>query len=602
MDSLQPIVERLHALVPTAEQVNAILEAVLSRLPPSVSSLASSVPSLSPAGSDYTSPAKLIPGSIFVALVVWPLLRRLARGPGPLDKVLGPEGAGFIAGHLPLVFTPNAWGFHEMVAKKYGGIAKLHGFFRKPMLFVYDPKALYHIFLKDQHTFEESDSFVGTNQPVFGDGLLSTLGEQHRRQRKMLNPVFSIAHMKRMIPTFFDITFQLREIFLEKTANGPTELDMSPLMTSTALEIISQCGLGQKFNTVQVANGADEHEYIKAMKMLLPLGASPFLLMVRTMVMPTLYRLKLSNTRFMRLVVNLVGIPYRRLRLLKQAVDVMHKTSVGIFNAKKKAVADGEDGDQTDFLSILMRENAKASKEDQLPDNEVIAQISTIMFAAMDTTSNALCRILYLLSKNQDAQERLRAEIREAKQRFGDGELSYDQLGSLTYLDAVIRETLRRYSPAAVVTRESNKDAILPLSKPITTTDGAQTQEVYVPKDTMVIISINSINNDPDIWGEDAHEWKPERWLKPLPEEVVEAKIPGVYSHLMTFIGGGRACIGFKFSEMEMKVVLYTLLDGFKFSPGKEIYWNMIGVATPSSQPEMKEFKSDCPLVVSRAD
>jgi hypothetical protein len=50
------------------------------------------------------------------------------------------------------------------------------------------------------------------------------------------------------------------------------------------------------------------------------------------------------------------------------------------------------------------------------------------------------------------------------------------------------------------------------------------------------------------------------------------------------------------------EVVLYTLLDGFKFSPGKEIYWNMIGVATPSSQPEMKEFKSDCPLVVSRAD
>ena len=78
----------------------------------------------------------------------------------------------------------------------------------------------------------------------------------------------------------------------------------------------------------------------------------------------------------------------------------------------------------------------------------------------------------------------------------------------------------------------TNKDSILSLAKPITTTDGAQTQEVYVPKDTMVIISVNSINNNPDIWGEDALEWKPERWLKPLPEEVVEAKIPGVYSHL----------------------------------------------------------------------
>ena len=76
------------------------------------------------------------------------------------------------------------------------------------------------------------------------------------------------------------------------------------------------------------------------------------------------------------------------------------------------------------------------------------------MFAAMDTTSNALCRILWLLSKNQDVQDKLRAEIREAKQKFGDGDLDYDQLGSLTYLDAVIKETLRRYSPATFVTRE----------------------------------------------------------------------------------------------------------------------------------------------------
>ena len=75
--------------------------------------------------------------------------------------------------------------------------------------------------------------------------------------------------------------------------------------------------------------------------------------MVRTMVMPTLYRLRLSNTRFMRLVVNLVGIPYKRLRLLRQKVDVMHETGVAIFNAKKAAVAAGEDGDHTDFLSIL---------------------------------------------------------------------------------------------------------------------------------------------------------------------------------------------------------------------------------------------------------
>ncbi|KAH9950796.1 hypothetical protein B0H21DRAFT_681895, partial [Amylocystis lapponica] len=46
-------------------------------------------------------------------------------------------------------------------------------------------------------------------------------------------------------------------------------------------------------------------------------------------------------------------------------------------------------------------------------------------------------------------------------------------------------------------------------------------------------------------------EWKPERWLSPLPSTVTEARVPGVYSNLVTFLGGGRGCIGFKFSEVE---------------------------------------------------
>ncbi|KAJ3536892.1 hypothetical protein NMY22_g5831 [Coprinellus aureogranulatus] len=599
MDSLQPILDQLHHLIPSQQQLQAVLEPILSKLPHDWN-----VPSGLTSTSDPTpASVKFIPGSILVALFVWPLLRRFVLR-NPLDKVPGPQGGPLLtgmspslptahkakeySGHLTSVFNPKAWDFHAMLAEKYGRIVKLNGFLRSPMLFVYDPKALYHIFVKDQHTFEESDSFVGTNSVAFGDGLLSTLRDHHKKQRKMLNPVFSIGHMRKMIPTFFDITFQLRDKFLEKTANGPVELDMSPWMTSTALEIISQCGLGQSFGTL--ANDSGEHEYITAIKMLL------------TMVMPTIYRLGLSNSRILRFLVILAGIPFRRLRMLREKIDIMHQTSVAIFNAKKKAMEAGRGADQKDFLSILMRENANASKEDQLPDSEVIAQISTLMFAAMDTTSNALCRILWLLSKNQDVQDKLRAEIREAKQKFGDGDLDYDQLGSLIYLDAVIKETLRRYSPATFVTRESNKDAILPLSKPIQTTDGNTTQEIYVPKGTLAVVSITSVNTDPEIWGPDSYEWKPERWLQPLPDSVVDAKIPGVYSHLMTFIGGGRACIGFKFSEMEMKVVLYSLLDRFKFSLSKEIYWSMIGIATPSSNPDMEAFQSDMPLLVSRAE
>ena len=66
------------------------------------------------------------------------------------------------------------------------------------------------------------------------------------------------------------------------------------------------------------------------------------------------------------------------------------------------------------------------------------------MFAALDTTSSALARILHLLSINQDVQSKLRAELREAYESFGD-EPDHDQLVGLPYLDAVCRETLRLY-------------------------------------------------------------------------------------------------------------------------------------------------------------
>ena len=100
-----------------------------------------------------------------------------------------------------------------------------------------------------------------------------------------------------------------------------------------------------------------------------------------------------------------------------------------------------------------------ASAEDSLTEQEVLGQMSwvvivlhplillinphkrTLTFAAMDTTSSALARTLWLLSIHQDVQEKLRFELREARAEHGD--IAYDELVALPYLDAICRETLR---------------------------------------------------------------------------------------------------------------------------------------------------------------
>ena len=82
--------------------------------------------------------------------------------------------------------------------------------------------------------------------------------------------------------------------------------------------------------------------------------------------------------------------------------------------------------------------NMEASEEDRLPEDELIALISTMIFAAMDTTSNALSRLLVVLAQNPEVQDKLREEV----VRSGEN-LNYDMITGLPYLDAICRETLR---------------------------------------------------------------------------------------------------------------------------------------------------------------
>lgn len=101
--------------------------------------------------------------------------------------------------------------------------------------------------------------------------------------------------------------------------------------------------------------------------------------------------------------------------------------------------------------------------------------------------------------------------------------------------------------------------------------NGREVREIFLPKGSRILTSQIHCNRDPEIWGPDASEWKPERWLNPLPQSVLDAKIPGIYSnmcvvdydfvvrceadvslHRMTFIAGPRACIGVKFALLEM--------------------------------------------------
>ena len=83
---------------------------------------------------------------------------------------------------------------------------------------------------------------------MLGDGLLAVIGERHRKQRRLLNPVFSIAHMREMTPIFYSIARKLQEAVAARVQGGQAEIDMLDWMGRTALELLGQAGLGWSFD------------------------------------------------------------------------------------------------------------------------------------------------------------------------------------------------------------------------------------------------------------------------------------------------------------------------------------------------------------------
>ncbi|KAJ6582349.1 cytochrome P450 [Mycena capillaripes] len=497
----------------------------------------------------------------------------------PYAFIPGPKPSSLI-GYLLDLHSTDALSWHFNIPEEYGHIARLTGgLIGADALYITDPAALNSILIRQQAWFPESTEFAGLFGIIHcGDGVASVKGREHKKQRKYMDTLFTASRVSKLTPMFYQVTRQLQSKLTAAVSGKPNGevVDMLDYLTRAALEIIGTAGIGHTFNSFD-DKSEDFDEFHGAITSVLPLASRLF------PVLPFLesWR-KIQPVWLRRTLASIATFPWPAARKFRAAVDAMHPVYVNLYTSRQKVLEEGGSAALAetaaggkDLITSMIQANWEAEEAEKMSDDVVLANMGSIVHGGQETTSSSLARFLSIVAENPDLQQRLREEICEAKARKAPGEdLDFNELERLPLLDAVVREMLRIHSPVTFVWRQTLKDVMVPLTYPIRSTiTGEETRELLITRGTSVYLGLSAANRSTAIWGPDASEFKPERWLN---RSQTEMKLPGAYSGMMTFLSGAKVCPGKIFAILEMKLVLSVLLLSFSFEPIPEpIDWRM---------------------------
>ncbi|KAK0496461.1 cytochrome P450 [Armillaria luteobubalina] len=247
--------------------------------------------------------------------------------------------------------------------------------------------------------------------------------------------------------------------------------------------------------------------------------------------------------------------------------------------------------DGSDILSILLREswNGKNGSSAKLSSQQLLDNITTVVMAGFEASSENVMFTLLDLARNIKVQTKLREELAGI-------ELNSKSIENLPYLDAVARESLRLNPYAAETFRTAKCDDIIPLHRPVTLQNGKIITVLPVKAGDQFTIPFTLLNTNTAIWGSNAHEFIPERWM--TPDGVPNPKdLPhGPWTNVSSFGDGPHTCIGWRLAVMQIKIVLAVMIRRFEFKDSGVKIHKML---SPSLQPFINGEAATLPLHIS---
>ncbi|KIY72699.1 cytochrome P450 [Cylindrobasidium torrendii FP15055 ss-10] len=465
----------------------------------------------------------------------------------------GPPSPSWVAGHAVDIWTnqEQAGDLEFSWFKKYGTTIKLKGTFGTDILMTSDPRALHYIMHTAAYTFEKAPEILILLLAMTGGrGLLGVTGKTHQRQRKVLNPAFSESQIRGFVPLFQRVGNILTKRMVAAIGESdPSKgLNMHFWFGKASLDVIGEATFAHRFNSLEDENS----EMGKIMSHFMDDSSS----MTKTMRVGLWMLEKFPSLK------NLLSYsPSSLHRRFLQFQVISKRLAKKIVDEAKEY--DENDSSSKDMLSILVRANQTQDKNKMLVEEEVLSQAPTIISAGQETSSSTLSWMFCELSKNLGVQEAIRQEIFAAREEAGSRPFTVLDYDGMKLLNAAIKETLRFHPILGTISRQVQTDDAIPLSEPLITADGRRIDCIPVKKGQLVECSAHVYNRNPAVWGPDADIWRPQRW----DEEQKEQIDIGLYANLLTFSGGVRGCVGWRFALLELQAFSVEMLENFRFAP-----------------------------------
>ncbi|MGI8669853.1 MAG: cytochrome P450 [Aridibacter sp.] len=437
--------------------------------------------------------------------------------------------------NLPPSVKPNFIGGHFLKFRRYPTeflteMAKLGDItyfrmFKFPAYFLNHPDLIRDGLITNNAKFQKGRALKRA-KGLLGEGLLTSEGEKHLKQRRMIQPAFHRQRIAEYAKAMVEYAGQMRDEWQDGEVR-----DIDKEMMKLTLQIVGK--------TLFSANVDDETDEVsKAMTSLIE--------MFNFLVVP-----------FSEI---LEKLPIPHAKRYKKARETLDRVIYKIIDERRKS-----NEDKGDLLSMLLMAQDEEDGSG-MSDQQVRDEALTLFLAGHETTANAMTWTFYLLSQNPEKAAKLHQELDEV---LGGKTPSIEDVPKLKYTESVFAESMRLFPPVWAIGRLSIAEHNF--------------SKYEIPKDALIILSPYVTQRDERFW-EKPDEFIPERWQK---QSIKEAGNKLIY---FPFSKGVRSCIGESFAWMEGILLVATLAQKWKLSlmPEQKIGLNPLMTLRPKFGMKMR--------------